>query len=156
MTSLSPLDDQLVLELKGRVLGGEVVQVFPCSYRNRLTLPAYQHLLHATSQSVAHRTLWSRHQYPIVHLGQRRRNVRRRAHPFFKRPTWKTSWSLAWAGSSSRTTTSLIISEMRYGPKKRGWSFPFDAWDREVIGRLRSRSRTQSPTTYVTGLWDLS
>jgi len=61
MTSLPPLEVQLVLELKCREPSEEWLDVFPCGRRCGLALPLHQDLTNASSKAVPNSTLgfWS-------------------------------------------------------------------------------------------------
>jgi hypothetical protein len=58
MTSLPPLDEQLVFELERWMLVAEGVQIFPCSRGSMFALPLDEHLTHPTGQSSMHSAFW--------------------------------------------------------------------------------------------------
>jgi hypothetical protein len=59
---ISPrLEVQLILELKGRKLSTEVVQIFPCSRSRWFTLPFNEHLAHSLGQSSSSHPCRCRH-----------------------------------------------------------------------------------------------
>ena len=73
-----PVEEQLVLELEGRVLGGEGLDVFPCSRCSRLALPLDKDLAHTTRQSCLHGLLRLWNRCTMVDGGQRWWSIRRR------------------------------------------------------------------------------
>jgi hypothetical protein len=82
---ISPrLEVQLVLELKGRETGAEVLQVFPCSRLRWFTLSVHQHLAHAPGQSCSGNLGRGRYHSAVQEWWKQRWGGRRGANELLK------------------------------------------------------------------------
>jgi hypothetical protein len=118
---ISPrLERQLVLELKCRIGGAEIIESNPCRICHNLTQPSYQHLLTTTRQAAVSNLCWFQASPTMLNGGQDVRSFWRCALPcrMGSKPTWKTSWSRApFSSCSLYATVHRILERACHGPQ---------------------------------------